>query len=325
MPWIFKQEHYDLYPNVTVSQSPILHTSVPAVAFHATGGQEVLYSSLPDESARLARRAYFAATTGMDSQVGRLLDALAASGKVADTAVLLHGDHGWHLGEKGQWYKSTQWEAGLKTPFVLSVPWIEGLAGTRTGRIAELVDVMPTLAELAGVPFPPVGRRGDRREPPEGKSLVGTLMEAAAGSSSSSSSSKLVKEGEATDEGAAFSVCPRCPSSEEELWKDNDCGHDDSTKFKYMGYSVRVTKWRYTEWRVWNGTSLSADWTAPCSLTMTELYDHSSDSAITDYDNTEIVNVAAEEQYSSVVEMLSKVLRSEMAPKPKEATLIENF
>jgi iduronate 2-sulfatase len=69
---------------------------------------------------------------------------------VDDTAVLLHGDHGYHLGEYGQWKKNTNWEECVKTPLIVKVPWLEGTAGTHTSALAELIDIMPTLADLAG-------------------------------------------------------------------------------------------------------------------------------------------------------------------------------
>jgi arylsulfatase A-like enzyme len=67
-----------------------------------------------------------------------------------DTAVLLHGDHGYHLGEYGQWKKNTNWEECVKTPLIVKVPWLDGIAGTHSSALAELVDIMPTLADLAG-------------------------------------------------------------------------------------------------------------------------------------------------------------------------------
>lgn len=68
-----------------------------------------------------------------------------------DTAVLLHGDHGFHLGEYAQWKKNTNWEECVKTPLIVKVPWMDGIAGTHSSALAELIDVMPTLADLAGM------------------------------------------------------------------------------------------------------------------------------------------------------------------------------
>ena len=46
---------------------------------------------------------------------------------------------GWQLGERGMWSKNTNWEPAVRVPFVVAVPWLAGLAGTRTDELAELV------------------------------------------------------------------------------------------------------------------------------------------------------------------------------------------
>ena len=59
---------------------------------------------------RHAVRAYLASITFADAQIGRVLDALDESPHAKNTIVVLWSDHGWHLGEKGHWHKSTLWE-----------------------------------------------------------------------------------------------------------------------------------------------------------------------------------------------------------------------
>ena len=110
----------------------------------------------------------------MDFEVGRLLDALEASGEADNTAILLHGDHGWSLGERAEWRKNSNWENAVRTPLMVAVPWMPDTAGTRTSAFAELVDIMPTLAELAGVATPST-KLADRKSPLEGVSLVPAL------------------------------------------------------------------------------------------------------------------------------------------------------
>lgn len=105
------------------------------------------------ELARQAIAAYYAATSFMDAQVGRVLDALDRMGLRDSTVISLFGDHGWHLGEKGMWSKMTLFEVALRAPLIVSVPGLR-LAGEACSRIVEFVDLYPTLVEACGLPIP---------------------------------------------------------------------------------------------------------------------------------------------------------------------------
>ena len=63
-----------------------------------------------------AIRAYLASITCADDRIGRVLDALEQSPHANNTIVLLWSDHGWHLGEKKHWHKSTLWEESTRVP-----------------------------------------------------------------------------------------------------------------------------------------------------------------------------------------------------------------
>ena len=96
-------------------------------------------------------RAYLASISFMDSQLQRVLDALEASGKADNTIVVLCSDHGWHLGEKEMTGKTTLWERSTRVPLIFAGPGIDpGVCS----QPAELLDIYPTLAELAGVDKP---------------------------------------------------------------------------------------------------------------------------------------------------------------------------
>src|SRR3712207_3606769 len=95
-------------------------------------------------------RAYLASTSFLDSQIGRVLDALEAAGHADDTVVVLWSDHGWHLGEKGVTGKNTLWERSTRVPLVITGPGVAPNA--RCVRPVELLDLYPTLAELCGLP-----------------------------------------------------------------------------------------------------------------------------------------------------------------------------
>lgn len=107
-------------------------------------------------------RSYLASISFMDSQVGRVLDALDASGKAAQTVVVLWSDHGWHLGEKGITGKNTLWERSTRVPLILAGPGVE--PGKICRQPAELLDVYPTLVDLVGA-APPADLEGHSLKP----------------------------------------------------------------------------------------------------------------------------------------------------------------
>lgn len=113
-------------------------------------------------------RSYLASISFMDAQLGRLLDALESSGHVDDTVVVLWSDHGWHLGEKAITGKNTLWDRSTRVPMIWAGPGVT--PGSRCDEPVELLDIYPTLLELAGLPARPAL---------EGLSLVSQLQHAA--------------------------------------------------------------------------------------------------------------------------------------------------
>jgi arylsulfatase A-like enzyme len=93
-------------------------------------------------------RSYLACTSFVDAQVGRLLEALDESGQAARTIVVVWSDHGWHLGEKDITGKNTLWERSTRVPLIFAGPGVQ--PGQRCAQPVELLDIYPTLIELAG-------------------------------------------------------------------------------------------------------------------------------------------------------------------------------
>jgi arylsulfatase A-like enzyme len=98
-------------------------------------------------------RNYYSAYSHGDHHLGRVLDALAASRHAANTVVILVSDHGFHLGNRNLFRKTTMWEQSLHVPLIIFDP------SDPVGRVVDdpvgLIDLGPTVLDFAGVPPPP--------------------------------------------------------------------------------------------------------------------------------------------------------------------------
>jgi choline-sulfatase len=172
VPCFASQSWFDLYPENALILPEVKdddRDDVPAFSWF-------LHWKLPEPRLswlkgtnqwRALVRSYLAGTSFMDSQVGRVLDALEDGGHADKTVVVLWSDHGWHLGEKGITGKNTLWERSTRVPLVMAGPGV--CSGAVCVRPAELLDLFPTLIELCGL---------TPREELEGHSLAPQLKDA---------------------------------------------------------------------------------------------------------------------------------------------------
>ena len=107
---------------------------------------------------------YYAAIEHLDAQVGRILDALEASGQAEKTLVVFTSDHGLAIGSHGLFGKQNLYDHSMHSPLIIAGPGIP--KGRRIDALCYLLDIFPTLGELAGVPGP---------EGSEGRSLAPIL------------------------------------------------------------------------------------------------------------------------------------------------------
>ncbi len=106
------------------------------------------------EQAKKMIRAYYASTSWMDWNAGRVLDELERLELHENTIVVFWGDHGYQLGERGKWSKAgSLWEQGCRVPTIIYDPRVEG-NGQVSPRITQSIDLYPTLVELCGLPMP---------------------------------------------------------------------------------------------------------------------------------------------------------------------------
>lgn len=210
-PFNAPKRYWDLYRREDIP--PVTSAKLPAGAPDMAGHPpfEGLGKAAVDDAAiQELRHGYYAATSYVDAQVGKVIAALDAHGLTESTIIVFWSDHGLHLGEHDLWGKTSNYELDLRVPLMVVAPGVT-TPGTRAPGVVELLDIYPTLAELAGLPVAPEL---------EGVSLRPVLADVAV----------RVRT-------AAFSQHPR-PSH-------------TAVPGAAMGYSLREERYRYTEWRAW--------------------------------------------------------------------------
>jgi iduronate 2-sulfatase len=151
-PYVSPKKYFSLYPaeKVTLAENPAGdREGKPAAALTVFPPHYGMDEGLQ----RTVTQAYYASVSFMDAQFGIVLDELDRLGLADRTVVVYLSDHGYHLGEHGQWQKMTVFEEAARVPLVISAPGMKA-AGRSTSRPAELVDVYPTLADLCGLAAP---------------------------------------------------------------------------------------------------------------------------------------------------------------------------
>eukprot|EP00931_Biecheleriopsis_adriatica_P004102 TRINITY_DN10581_c0_g1_i2.p1 TRINITY_DN10581_c0_g1~~TRINITY_DN10581_c0_g1_i2.p1 ORF type:complete len:751 (+),score=121.10 TRINITY_DN10581_c0_g1_i2:151-2253(+) len=291
LPFRFPAPILSLLPpeaDVDVATHPTLHPSVPPIAHASVTPQANPFEAVDNATARQWRLFYRAAVSWVDSQIGRVLNEIEALGLAEDTMVVLHSDHGWSLGEHGEWQKFSNFEHGTRVPLIMRVPWLPQSQGKRTSVLAELIDIFPTMAAAMGIPM----------DEPEAVSLDGKSLLPVLQSPDDAAVASETKQ-------FALSQYMRCPLDKldpAQFWKANDCTFVDRTQMAFFGYTLRTQKWRYTEWVRWNGTTLEPDWSSQVG---TELYSHDGDDG-SDFNCFE--NANADKSHPDVVAEMSRML-----------------
>ncbi len=266
LPFNAPKKYWDMYDPAKIP-GPIPATpprDCPDIALH--NFKELRgYAGMPKEGqpteqqVRELRHGYYAAISFVDAQIGKVVDELDRLDLADSTIIVLWSDHGFHIGEHALWAKTSNFERDARVPLIISVPG-QG-KNVRCEAMVELLDVYPTLVELCGLKQP---------DQLEGNTLV-----------------PLITSTNSGQERVALTQHPRPPYYKEK---------DGPT---HMGYSLRTTRYRYTEWRDWHTGEASA----------IELYDH-------DVDPNEAENLANHPDMVETIKLLSAKL-AEVAPREK--------
>ncbi|MCK5782435.1 MAG: sulfatase [Flavobacteriales bacterium] len=121
---------------------------VPGYTYHPVNG----VIEMPEEQQRTMIHAYYAATTYVDAQVGKLMAELEKEGLADNTIVILWGDHGWHLGDHSLWNKHSDFEQATRSPMIIFDPSIGKKIVVNSPT--EFVDIYPTLCDLVDIEAP---------------------------------------------------------------------------------------------------------------------------------------------------------------------------
>jgi len=253
LPFIAPKKYWDLYPQTTFKPNPLRTPPIGSPSYHFQPGWELRNGSysgvppltentlpIPDPTAVKLIHGYYASVSYMDAQLGRLINALKATGKSNNTIIILWGDHGYHLGDHGIWCKHTNYEQATRSPLIIVNPLdINIRLGSHSASPTELLDIYATLADMAGLTKP--------------------------NNLDSSTLLPLLHHPESNTKLYAVSQFTR--------YYDNN-GTEKGREI--MGYAWRTSRYRYIEWidtHFRNGGSL----TPTAKILATELYDYQTD------------------------------------------------
>lgn len=192
------------------------------------------YATVPDPVALKFRAGYLAAVSQLDHNFGTVLNALTSLGHVDDTVVVFLGDHGWQLGDLGEFGKKTNFERATRAPLIIRSPHLQHRRQSPEGEVVyadalvEFVDIMPSVIDLAGMAVP------------ETCPQVSTNVLLCTEGSSLRPVMEDPNRSRDSFKDAAFMQYAHC-MHDEMIWHD---GCNDPSEPKVMGYAIRTRRWR---------------------------------------------------------------------------------
>lgn len=275
LEWIAPKKYWDMYEDVDLQLTDQHEGPVNGAAMGLHASFELRaradipnYGDIKEEQAKNLKRAYLATVSYVDAQIGKMLKALEEEGLRDNTIIMLWSDHGWHLGDMGIWGKATNYEIATRVPLIVSTPNMpDAVRGSKTNALVELVDMYPTLCELAGESIP---------ESVEGQSFKPLLMnpnmewKTAAFTQFPSPALREWAANPLSKGMRETSFGPLLKEVEDRIKKQQgDKWNRDLFENRLMGYSMRTSQYRFTVWKDYTDTKAK-----PIFF---ELYNHQSD------------------------------------------------
>lgn len=235
LPFVAPKKYWDLYERdkISMANNPFLPKNSPIMAMNSAYELRACYDleyvkhpsvyQLPEETARLLKHGYLACVSYIDACFGLLINGLKEMGLYENTVIVVWGDHGWKLGEHGSWCKQTNYNIDTQVPLFIRAPGAHP-EGQFCDQLTELVDLFPTLCDLAGIAIPGY--------------MEGTSLK------------PLLKNPELELKSAVFSQYHQRPK----VTPDGK---------RYMGYSMVTSRYHYVEWYQWdNNKKVAKDFAA---------------------------------------------------------------
>jgi len=315
LPWQAPKRFFDQYdalelPSPKFPDTPI---GMPGLAWHPYFDQLAPPDHVtPPVKAKFLRKGYYGAVSYTDHNIGVILDRLVELGIENDTVIAVWGDHGWSLGEHNLWEKKSLFENDARVPLIIRAPQIPQSQGVRTRAFAELVDMFPTLVELAGLqlPAPNATRADDPDVDLSGVSLLPVLRDPLHTSVKKYAFTQFPRCNcgyTSASDVCHGGLCPNCTQRSIPC-DEHVCLFIDRSTFSWMGYSVRAEGWRYTEWVQWDGLHQRPLWDRMAGV---ELYPHKEYPGESDFDAWENMNEANLSKFEDVKAHLSTVLHAQ--------------
>ena len=225
LPFAVPKKYWDLYDPATIplAENPALPQGSPTFTMnsmyelrHYDGfnhiGHPTSSYQMGEDTVRTLRQGYYASVSYVDALIGQLINHLIDLDIYDNTIIILWGDHGWKLGDLNSWGKMTNYQIDLHVPMIIRTP-DQSFRGRSSDALVELVDIFPSLCELASIDVP---------DYLQGTSFV-----------------PLIENPELPWKEAVFSQFHRRPKV------SADGG-------RYMGYSIVTEEYHYIEWYEWD-------------------------------------------------------------------------
>ena len=262
-----KDPYFGYYPREQMRIVPDIKADQADIPPAGLASYKREQDNMTDDQRRDALQGYYASISFMDAQVGRVVAALDRLGLAESTIIVFTSDHGYHTGEHGLWQKQSVFEESSRVPLLIVAPGVANSKSVAASPVSHL-DLFPTLAQLAGV-TPPANLQGQSlvpllRDPSAlGRGWALTQMNRGGGGGGGAAKGKGK---------AKAAVAPSAPINR-----------------GFSGYSLRTSRWRYTEW--------------DAGQQGRELYDHESDPR-------ELTNLATAPVHAATVAALSTQLQA---------------
>ena len=225
LPFAVPKKYWDLYhpDSIPLAANPDIPEGAPIWTMnsmyelrHYDGfghiGHPTSSYRMSEDTARILKQGYYASVSYVDALLGDLISHLQTLGIYDNTIIVVWGDHGWKLGDHNSWGKMTNYNIDLQVPLIIRYP-DQKKRGVQTDALVELVDLFPSICELAGIEVP---------DYMQGTSFL-----------------PLLEEPERPWKKAAFSQFHRRPG----VSADGQ---------RYMGYSINTAEYHYIEWYQWD-------------------------------------------------------------------------